>query len=181
MAKTNSIPPFPADIDRESFGHWLSGFTDGEGSFLLFAPRMQHCKKKQWGRAEFRIALRSDDAGILRLIQSFFGCGHITNYHNQRSKIPNAKPYSTFYVQNKGDLANIIVPHFEFFPLRAKKQKDFAVWKEAIAFIYSLKKRPKDRQPGQRGGFFANWTPLQTTRFLTMKDALRDVRKYVEA
>ena len=36
MAKTKSIiPSFPAEIDRDRFGDWLSGFVDGEGCFGL--------------------------------------------------------------------------------------------------------------------------------------------------
>jgi hypothetical protein len=30
MVTRDPIEPFPADIDRDAFGHWLSGFTDGE-------------------------------------------------------------------------------------------------------------------------------------------------------
>ena len=52
---SNSIPPFPADIDRNAFGHWFSGLTDGEGCFYaktvgIHSPEVGYV-----------LALRADD------------------------------------------------------------------------------------------------------------------------
>ncbi len=66
------IPPFPPELNREHFASWLSGFTDGEGSFNV------ELGKQFNGRfmpsARLTISQRADDVAILRLIHSFSLC-----------------------------------------------------------------------------------------------------------
>ena len=119
----------------DSFGHWLSGLTDGEGCFSL-----------RWAGditdgpcAEFAINLRADDVDILYIIQSYLGCGNIGNLKQTRG----SNPCVSYRVRKAGDLAEIIVPHFEKFPLRAKKRHDFEIWKEGVNLIWSVVKLPK--------------------------------------
>src|SRR5262245_47158395 len=77
MAKTSlPILPFPDHIDRDYFAAYLSGLTDGEGHFAL-GLREYRNHLRPVPRVYFDIALRADDLGILRLIQSFFGFGYI--------------------------------------------------------------------------------------------------------
>lgn len=179
MATTNSIAPFPDDIDREAFGHWLSGFADGEASFLL---RTMFTNGKHQPFATFRIGLRADDGPALQLIQSFLGCGLLIFNSNVRSKIPNAKPVMIFCVQDRPSLANIIIPHFERYKLRAKKAGDFAVWKEGVALMLKVMQRKLTyRRCGQRHqGTFPKWTVEEREHFQSLVTALSRQRTYSE-
>src|SRR5271166_4959100 len=102
MAKAKSIiAPFPPDIDRFRFGDYVSGFVDGEGSFTLGWH-----KKQRTGMVAFVVQQRQDDSPILRLIQSFFGCGAIT-YLKPNSSVKDAKPTTRFHVVGCRDIERL--------------------------------------------------------------------------
>lgn len=129
MAVNHPIPPFPAGIDREQFGHWLSGFVDGEGCF-----RLGFYKKKP--TAAFSISLRADDKPILELIRSYLGCGkpiYVAKGLNRGKE----SPIAMYVVTGVPSLHDIIIPHFQRCPLRAKKGNDFVVWSQAIGFLHN--------------------------------------------
>ncbi len=174
---TDPIPPFPSDVDRFRFGDWLSGFTDGEGSFNLYWAHKRE-KRSGWGR--FVISLRDDDAPILRKIRSFFQCGQLHARSRRVDVIRNGKPALAFEVQDMPSLANIVVPHFENHPLQAKKQRDFEIWKVAIRFIYQVHQR-KMTSNGNGRVFYRKWSAIELEDFGKMHDALRVQRAYESA
>lgn len=104
-----------------AFGHWFAGFTDGEGCFRI--------KRTNMGtyQCRFSIGLRADDEPILREIRERLGVGILV--HSGRDSIKqeqwrlevNAKAEVTF-------LARV----FDAFPLRAKKARDFEIWRHAV-------------------------------------------------
>jgi LAGLIDADG endonuclease len=162
MAIDHSIPPFPADIDRVTFGHWLSGFVDGEGCFLLGFHR--HRKDRQFIRptARFTIGLRDDDKAILGEIQAYWQCGTIHKGHqNQRLR---QNPSAAFEVRKIDHLWRVVVAHFNQYPLRAKKQRDFAIWKLGIELIAERQYRPL--------------TDAYLRNFKVISDCLREARKF---
>jgi hypothetical protein len=61
----------PADMNRNQFSLWLSGFIDGEGNFQVFLDR-------NYLRAVFRIRLHIDDIAILFKIKDFLGVGKVS-------------------------------------------------------------------------------------------------------
>jgi hypothetical protein len=173
MAKAQSIAPFPADIDRDAFGHWLSGFVDGEGCFrLAFVEQVN--KGRPTPDAVFSILLRADDLPILQLIQSYFGTCRI--YSTRYSKNPNANPAFKLTTTNISDTSNAIVPHFERYPLRAKKARDFEIWKRGVAFISSIVTRPKTGGTWQRGG--RRWSDAELEHFTALCVALKAQREF---
>src|SRR5262245_42025220 len=184
MASDHSIPPFPADIDRQRFGDWLSGFTDGEGCFVLAGltdPRRTGVTQPV---ATFQISLRADDTPILRLIQSYFECGglrHQTSnqYPEQRPAFLNVKDQCHYRVRRVHDLATIIVPHFDAHPLRAKKANDYRIWREGVLLIEETQRSgPILTGRGRSRGSWRKWTPERLAHFQTLHDALRAVRVY---
>lgn len=177
-ARPNPIPPFPAEIDREAFGSWLSGFADGEATFALRVLRDKrrdhfHCT------AHLRITLRDDDAETLGLIRSYWDCGRLYSSDNIRSKTPNAKPVTIYAVQSVSDLAKVVLPHFDRHPLRAKKRHDLAIWRQGVELMARAQSRPHVVRPG-KGGFEPRWTDAEKERFRSLEMTLRNQRRYVD-
>ena len=174
------IEPFPEDIDRTAFGHWLSGLTDGEGHFGLVNHPVRHKNGQTYHMpgARFQIILRSDDSAILGLIQRFFGIGR---FHDRSDKCHlgrgNTKPGSAFTVSKSAELALVVSPHFDAFPLRAKKANDFQIWKRGVALLYSVTSRQRSFIDGRRGQT-AKWTEGEKSEFFRLQRELREVRKF---
>lgn len=108
-----------------AFGHWLAGFVDGEGCFRI------HKAKRTTGdtfySCAFTLKLRDDDRPILDEI-----CV-TTNLGSVRAVRPdgNARPLAQWVVQNQIDCL-ALTQLFDVFPLRAKKARDFEIWKLAV-------------------------------------------------
>lgn len=184
MATGHLIPPFPSDIGREAFGHWFSGFTDGEGCFWIGHNSTATAIREMgspYRTGHFTIKLRADDAPILKLAQSFFQCGRFVNDMEKGCKVPNAKPQAGFTVNKVADLHNVIVPHFETYPLRAKKRRDFEIWKRAIAILHTVRTRRRVALRSASGakwrGIRALWTPEEDSEFASLVVLLRETRK----
>lgn len=176
MAKPHSTE-FPSNIDRDRFGDWLSGFTDGEGCFIL---QWNHRRKKKRTRAtpeaSFVLALRQDDTPILQLIQSFFGRGRFyINVH--RTSGLNTRPQLRLVLNRSCDLVAVVIPHFERHPLRAKKARDFVLWKEGVLLIHQASARPKSG-PRRNGQAARRYTDAEYARFGELVNTLREQRRF---
>jgi hypothetical protein len=178
MAKA-VIAPFPADIDRNAFGHWLSGFVDGEAHFGLRVD-VQAQRKYGTPKVWFRINLRDDDTEVLRIIQSFWNCGRLT-FGNLNPKNPNQKPFAFYDVYNCDDVCEILIPHFVRYPLRAKKLKDFCIWREAAELVYKIKKRPDDYRRVANALRHSKFTTEERLHFDNLFRELVNIRKYNSA
>src|SRR5262245_22266687 len=99
MAARQSIPPFPDDIGREQFGHWVSDFVDGEGRFFL--GQYRHSAGYINSNAFFQLSLRADDLSTLKLIQSYWGCGVISaTKPTQRPREKEARQYRVYVMDD---------------------------------------------------------------------------------
>jgi hypothetical protein len=108
-----------ADLASDGFGHWLAGFIDGEGCFVV---------SRQRGRPRFRIQVRDDDRQILEETIARTGIGRlyaIAAYRTSRSQ-------AAWEVGDKAGAARLCVI-LDRFPLRAKKRHDYALWREVVA------------------------------------------------
>ncbi len=164
MAKAQSIAPFPVQVDRDYFAAYLSGFSDGEACFQL--PFTSHTWCRSTPSANFTIALRRDDLAILEKIRSFWGCGLI--HFTFRKAKGGERPVAAYTVNRIGQLAGILVPHFERFPLIAKKERDYQIWKEGVALIAGRNRHGKKRR----------WSASELTHFLALRKALKAQREY---
>jgi hypothetical protein len=113
--------------------YWVTGFTDGEGSFSLKVSKSISTRSGYNVTPEFKIELHNRDILILRKIHAFFGIGTINEYADR-----NKASYS---VQSAKDMAKIIIPHFDKYPLLTQKQADFLLFKEAINLLLTGKAR----------------------------------------
>jgi len=154
----------------DAFGNWLAGFTAGEGTFSFLIRKIQGAKYKFHPR--FSISLRNDDAPILFQVAETLGCGYVrTDQDRARKKTPMA----VYLCDDIGSLYNIIVPLFEHYPLRAKKARDFAIWKEAITLMFQITRRPKINT---RWGWFPRYTKEEKAQLSHYTQLLKNVRAY---
>lgn len=172
MAKIHSIDPFPSDIDRDYFGAWLSGFTDGEGCFGL----MRASSKPTDPKTVFSIKLRRDDGAVLYLLQSFWQCGRIYLTEN-KSLVAGVNPSVTFSVGRLHDHLRVVIPHFEKYPLLAKKRRDFTIWKQGVLLKHEVSCRPI-RSRGYNAGHLPRWTKEELEYFSSLIVSLKEQRKY---
>ncbi len=154
--------------ERDAFGHWISGFTDGEGCFRLYLDRgIPH--------AIIRIGVRSDDGNILTDIKNYWNCG--TLYFHHPHNVPNARPQTIFSCAVLKDLANIIVPHFDKYPLRAKKKRDFLLWKQGVLLLKTIRCRPRQSKGiGFGKGTICRYTPAEIAEFSCLCLAIKTQR-----
>ena len=175
------VPPFPGDLDRHAFGHWLSGLTDGEGCFLLKVHHYAEDHPLRPGQtcgisAQFDVQLRADDAPIIRLIHSFWACGTLIRTPGRGGR---ERPLVRLQIKTWCDLATVLVPHFETYPLRAKKARDFAIWRQAVLLGHRVSQRPRARR-NDNPHSFSKWNDDDRATFVEMAARLVECRQYQE-
>lgn len=135
------------DVDP-AFGHWFAGFVDGEGCFRITennGGRSMTCR--------FAINLRDDDAPILREIHSTLKMGTLNRDASQGTH-RTSQPRMRWQVYDKSGCMRLVAI-FDRFPLRAKKGRDYAIWREAVL--------QWGQAGGPRSGYAgpANWEPMR--------------------
>ncbi len=114
ISRKDSGPVLDVEAIPESVGHYLAGFTNGEGSFnVSFRPRGDYGRRWKVSLC-FNVSQR--DELILRLLARHLGCGTM----RQR-----ADGVWHFEVNNLRDIRGNVLPFFGRFGfLSAKKQRD---------------------------------------------------------
>lgn len=103
---------------------FITGFTDAEGCFYVGITKSTKVKTKWEVQPSFKIELHIKDLELLRLIQNFLKVGNIKIF----------KDKATYYVNSLKDL-EIIINHFELYPLLSKKHEDFLLFKAVILLM----------------------------------------------
>lgn len=107
---------------------FITGFSDAEGSFVVTILKNPRYKIGWNVQARFQIKLHEKDRALLLLIQNYFdNIGYI-------SKINDTSTVE-FRVSKIGSLNNIIIPHFEKYPLISNKYKDFIIFKQIVSLM----------------------------------------------
>ena len=105
---------------------FITGFTDGEGSFGIYLAKREKSRLGWSVEPSFKIELHSRDIKLLKLIQAFFGIGSIIK--NRRNSV-------SFYVYSLDQISNVIIPHFDKYPLITQKQADYLLFREVIMMM----------------------------------------------
>ena len=99
---------------------YISGFTDGEGTFSVSFSQCSRLKTQIEARPSFSISQHKRSKEILLKIKKFFGVGRI--------RFSKSDENFKYEVRSINDLINIIIPHFEKYPLYTQKKKDFEIF-----------------------------------------------------
>jgi len=105
--------------------NWVTGFIDGEGCFFVGVYKRKDYVNLSI-RSDFMVKLHIRDLDILKQIQYFFN--NVGNIHVY-------KTFAVYRVQNKKDLLNEVIPHFDNYPLITEKQNDFKIFKNILNIL----------------------------------------------
>src|SRR3989344_3634659 len=109
------MPKTPAS-NRASVGYYLSGYSDGEGSFCIsFSPRPKLLTSLEV-RPSFSVSQNADRTEVLYVFKDFFNCGTIRKNSSDKT--------FKYEVRSIKDLIGKVIPHFEKYPLLSSKKKD---------------------------------------------------------
>lgn len=78
-------------------------------------------------------------------------------------------PQKKFVINRLEDLVHVVIPHFEKYPLQAKKAKDFEIWRGIVLLVY-------DRLYGKEG--WIRRFPQEVEQIQALCSNLRVVREY---
>ena len=106
---------------------FVTGFTDAEGSFIVRIRKNPETKVGWSVETKFSICMHKKDRMLLELIQAFFGgVGSITYA---------SKDTLHYRIASLHDLINVVLPHFDKYPLNTQKRADFILFKEIILLM----------------------------------------------
>jgi LAGLIDADG endonuclease len=102
---------------REFLSAYISGYVDGEGCFTVsIAPRPTLVVGWEV-RPSLSVSQNGDRAEVLRLVESYFGCGSIRPDRSDKTL--------KWETRRLGDLIERVIPHFDRFPLLSGKRLDY--------------------------------------------------------
>lgn len=105
--------------------YYITGFVDGEGSFIITVNPNSKYKTNFRVKATFSIGLHERDLPLLKHIQNYFGVGSVTK---------QGKNSFQYRVSSIKEL-DLIISHFDKYPLMSKKHADFLLFKQAVSLI----------------------------------------------
>lgn len=109
------------------YPYFVTGFTDGEGSFIISITKDSSCRQGFRVKAIFRINLHKEDLVLLKLIQSYFdGAGNIGE---------DFKGICSYTVYSLEEICNRIIPHFDKYPLISQKLSDYLLFKKIVMIM----------------------------------------------
>lgn len=101
---------------------FVTGFTDGEGCFLINLRANSKLKIGYSVELVFKIALHSKDKALIENLRNYFGVGTVT---------ARSGDCIQFWVGSLADLL-VIVHHFDNYPLITQKWSDYQLFKQVV-------------------------------------------------
>lgn len=97
---------------------YMTGFVDGEGCFSISFNFRKRLRTNIEVRPSFSVSQHRRNLGVIKFLYKYFQCGGI--------RFSRRDSNYKYEVRNISDLVEIIIPHFEKYPLRTSKTEDFA-------------------------------------------------------
>lgn len=102
---------------------YITGFSDAESSFGVQVQK----RGKNWVIiASFAVCLHNKDETLLKLIQSYFG--GVGGFSQSNNSI-------IYRVSSLKDINNVIIPHFDKYPLLTQKRADYILFKSVVQLM----------------------------------------------
>lgn len=108
----------------DGFGHWLAGLLDGEGHFFI---------RRTTGKPS--VNMRADDRDMLALAQARTGVGRLYEVPAGRMGHPQVR----WEVAVKAEVL-VLAALLDAHPLRSKKAREFAIWREALGIWQTVRR-----------------------------------------
>lgn len=112
-----------------SLNPWfLTGFTDGDGSFTVLTSKDIRGKLLCKVQPVFTFGLHKKDLPLLLMIQKYFG--GVGNIHTRKAD-------GTVYynISSVKDIINYVIPHFDSYPLVSQKKADYLLFREIVILM----------------------------------------------
>lgn len=108
---------------------YVTGFSDGEGCFLISFSLRKKMKLGIEVRPSFSVSQHKRSRDIILFLHKFFDCGGV----RFSKKDQNYK----FEVRSIDDLVVKVIPHFKKYPLQTCKKEEFKRFEEICRLIKS--------------------------------------------
>jgi len=107
--------------------NWVTGLVDAEGCFYVRLTKSKNHKIGWWIQACFQLGFHVKDKDLLLQIKSFFDeIGSIYTINNKTV---------LYQVRNLNAITNVIIPHFNKYPLITQKQSDYLLFKQIVELM----------------------------------------------
>ena len=103
--------------------NWVTGFTDGEGTFYIGINQNSTMSIGYQVLPEFRIVQHQRDIKLLYELKKFFQAGVVRVNHDDRYELR---------IRSLKHINQIVIPHFDKYPLKTQKKFDFIKFKKVI-------------------------------------------------
>jgi hypothetical protein len=127
--------------------HWLAGFVEGEGSFMVSTLDSSTHVLGVQTQLRFRISQHNRDKILMKSLVDYLNCGNYQLYSN--------RDLGEFVVTGFSDIAEKIIPFFQKFTLKGVKGLDYADFCKAAELMKTkahltvfLPPRGGDGKPG---------------------------------
>lgn len=107
---------------------FITGIFDAESSFLIAMLKNSRYKTGWNVQARIQLKMHEKDRSLVLKIQEYFeGIGLVSK--------PNNNSTVEFRVHSIKDITNVIIPHFDNYPLLTKKYSDYMLFKNVISLM----------------------------------------------
>jgi hypothetical protein len=99
---------------------YISGYVDGEGCFTVSISPRPTLRVGWEVRPSLSVSQNADRSQVLLEIQQYFGCGTLRPDRSDQTL--------KWETRNLLELRMLVIPHFERYPLRSGKHRDFELF-----------------------------------------------------
>lgn len=125
----NTIPVPRAEVDFITIPdpNWISGFVEGEGSFIIFIKNSPKYALGKTISLNFSVCQHSRDSVLLKSLPEYLNCGSAV--------VRNDRDIADFYINRFKDHQEKVIPFFDEYKLHGLKLLKFNAFKKAAQII----------------------------------------------
>lgn len=120
----------------DGLANYISGYVDGEGCFSVSFSKRPKLLMGWEVKPSFAVGQNYDRREVLDLMMEYFNCGFMRRDYGDKTL--------KYEIRSLNELLTKVIPHFEKFPLKSSKQKDFLLFAEICKRMEKFKHREKN-------------------------------------